>query len=174
MCDAIGLAAETLGPIELKVGVSADDWPAFAGASRRLSGGGIRTACASAHEVLRASRVSLAASGIVLLEACLLDAPVVMTYRIDPASRWVAYHILRLHEKLPHLALPNLVAGERIVPELVQESATPAGMAEEICRLARDANARQRMRDGYGRVRAALGRKGVTRAVAQDILDIVS
>jgi lipid-A-disaccharide synthase len=123
--------------------------------------------------VLSRSRVTLAASGSVLLEACLLDAPVVMTYRIDPASYWIAYHFLRIHEKLPHYALPNLVARERIIPEMVQRDATPARMAEAVCRLIVDEEARQRTRDGYRRVRDALGAPGVTRAIARDILDVL-
>ena len=174
MCDAMRLAAAALGPIDIRVGVPSEPWPDSADAARRLAGRGIRVTMAHAHEVLRQSRVTLAASGIVLLEACLLDAPVVMTYRIDRASYWIAHHVLRLHEKLPHLALPNLLARERVVPERVQRDATAGGLAEEICRLARDGDARRRMREGYRRVRAALGQKGVTRAIARDMLDIVA
>lgn len=174
MCDAMSLTAAALGPIDLRVGVASAQWPGLTDVARHLAGRGIRVTTADAQEVFRQSRVTLAASGIVLLEACLLDAPVVMTYRIDPASHWIAYHVLRLHEKLPHLALPNLLAHERIVPELVQRDATPGGMAEEVCRLARDGDARRRMREGYRRVRAMLGPKGVTRAIARDILDIVA
>jgi hypothetical protein len=56
----------------------------------------------------------------------------------------------------------------------VEQDAVPAKMAEEVCRLVQDEEARRRMRDGYRRVRDALGSPGVTRAIARDILDIVA
>jgi lipid-A-disaccharide synthase len=173
MFEAANIVAERVGPIDLLVALASDRADGLVGQASGALGSGIRLMRTDTRRVLCGSSVTLAASGSVLLEACLLDAPVVMTYRIDPASYWIAYHFLRIHEKLPHYALPNLLAHERIVPELVQRDAVPARMAEEVCRLVPDADARGRMRDGYRKVREALGRTGATRAIARDILDAV-
>jgi lipid-A-disaccharide synthase len=173
MCDAMNIAAAAMGPIHVRVGLASDRWADALERARRLVGPRVRLTRATAEEALTKSSVSLAASGSVLLEACLLDAPVVMTYRLDRATHWIGYHFLRIHEKLPHYALPNLIARERIIPEIVEGEAVPERLAEAVCRLAQDADARRRMRDGYRRVRAELGSPGVTRAVARDILDLV-
>jgi lipid-A-disaccharide synthase len=173
MCEAANLVAAAIGPLHVRLGLSSERWAAAVGRARRLLGPQVTITQATAADVLTASRVTLAASGSVLLEACLLDAPAVMTYRIDRLSYWIAHQFLRIDEKLPHYAMPNLLARERIVPELVQRDAVPALMAEAVCRLATDAGARQRMFEGYWRVRAALGEKGSTREIARDILAIL-
>jgi lipid-A-disaccharide synthase len=174
MCEAMNLVEAAVGPLDLRLGLASQQWADIADGARRILRRGARLTQASATQVLAASRVTLAASGSVLLEACLLDAPAVMTYRLDRATHWVGYYFLRIPEKLPHYALPNLIARDRIVPELVEQDAVPVKMAEEVCRLVRDEEARRRMRDGYRRVRDALGSPGVTRAIARDILDIVA
>jgi lipid-A-disaccharide synthase len=173
MFEAVNLVAERVGRLDLLVGLASGQAAGLVERAGRTFGPRVRVLPADTRRVLAESSVTLAASGSVLLEACLLDAPVVMTYRIDPASYWIAYHFLRIHEKLPHYALPNLLAHERIVPELVQQDAVPARMAEEVCRLVEDAGARDRMRAGFRRVREALGRAGATRAIARDILAVV-
>jgi lipid-A-disaccharide synthase len=173
MFEAAHLIAERVGSIDLLVALASDRTDDLVARASGKLGAGIRFVRTDTRRVLAGSTVTLAASGSVLLEACLLDAPVVMAYRIDPASYWIAYHFLHIHEKLPHYALPNLLAHERIVPELVQQDAVPARMADEVCRLVPDAAARGRMRDGYRKVREALGRTGATRAIARDILDAV-
>lgn len=173
MCDAMNIVAASMGPIHVRMGLASERQADAVERARGRLGPCVRLTRTCAAEALTSSLVSLAASGSVLLEACLLDAPVVMTYRLDRATHWIGYHFLRIHEKLPHYALPNLIARERIIPEIVEREAVPERLAAEVCRIARDAGARRRMREGYRQVREALGSPGVTRAVARDILDIV-
>ncbi len=173
MCEALNLVAADAGPLHVRLGLASAQSDGTAVRTRRLLDPRVALTRADAADALAASRVTLAASGSVLLEACLLDAPVVMTYRIDRASYWIAHTFMRVDEKLPHYAMPNLLARERVVPEFVQRDAVPARMAEAVRRLATDAGARHRMREGYRRIRAALGEKGATRAIARDILTLL-
>ncbi|MGE3771701.1 MAG: lipid-A-disaccharide synthase [Gammaproteobacteria bacterium] len=81
-----------------------------------------------ASELLAAADVALLASGTVTLEAALSGTPAVVAYRLAPLSWWW----LRRAVKVPHVALPNLLLGERLLPELLQDAATPAALADAL------------------------------------------
>lgn len=81
-----------------------------------------------ATELLAAADVALLASGTVTLEAALSGTPAVVAYRLAPLSWWW----LRRAVKVPHVALPNLLLGERVLPELLQDSATPTALADAL------------------------------------------
>ena len=78
-----------------------------------------------AHEVMRAADLLLAVSGTVTLEAAILGTPLVITYRLGTLT-WL---LARLLVRVRFIGLPNLVAGEGIVPELIQLTATPERLA---------------------------------------------
>jgi lipid-A-disaccharide synthase len=127
----------------------------------------------NAHEVLDAADVSLAASGTVLLEAVMLDAPAIMTYRIDHLTRLYAKYVLRVRDRLRFYSMPNILVDDEVIPELVVERATPDEMARAIVTYATDVTARERMKAGYARVRARLGQPGVAARVAAELVGIV-
>ena len=89
------------------------------------------------------------------------DVPAVASYRVDALTYLVAKHGMRLQARIPAYTLPNLIAGEPIVPELIQHDVTAAGVARAAIRLLTDEGAREVMRAGYARVRGALGVPGV-------------
>jgi lipid-A-disaccharide synthase len=94
-----------------------------------------------AHEVLIASDLALAKPGTVTVEAMLLDRPMVVFGRAHP----ITAALVRRMVSVPWLAMPNLIAGAAIVPELLQEQATPARLADAVVSLLdRDAAAAQR------------------------------
>ena len=107
-------------------------------------------------EVLRGCDLAWVASGTAVLEAALVGVPQVMFYVVSAAQfrlakRW-------LPESLLHsIALPNLVLGRRLVPELLQSDFTPDRLTEETVRLLDQEADRERMRTGYEELRAALG-----------------
>jgi lipid-A-disaccharide synthase len=80
----------------------------------------------------------------------------------------LSYQIARRLVKVPHIALANLVAGARVAPEFVQEAATPEALAAELMALLDPQSAeRERMRDGWARVREVLGAPGAAERVAE-------
>jgi lipid-A-disaccharide synthase len=92
------------------------------------------------HEALAAADIALVASGTATLEAALFKTPMVITYRQSP----ITWAVMRALLYLPYLGLPNILAGERLVPELVQDHATPAALSAALLDLWRDAAAKRR------------------------------
>jgi lipid-A-disaccharide synthase len=92
------------------------------------------------HEALAAADLALVASGTATLEAALFKTPMVIAYRQSP----VTWAIMRSMLYLPYVGMPNILAGERLVPELLQDEATPAALSAALEGLLRDAPARRR------------------------------
>lgn len=79
-------------------------------------------------ELLAAADVALLASGTITLEAALSGTPAVVAYRLAPLSYWWLQRAVRV----PHIALPNLLFGARVLPELLQQQATPAALCAAL------------------------------------------
>ena len=116
-----------------------------------------------------AADLALNKSGTVNLELALRGVPQVVAYRVSRPTAWVAKTILRFH--VDHISPVNLVVGERLVPELLQDELTPDSVVEAALPLLEDPAARQRVSDGYRHMRELLGEPGVTRRAASAILD---
>ncbi|HEX9684826.1 MAG TPA: lipid-A-disaccharide synthase [Burkholderiales bacterium] len=115
-----------------------------------------------AHEAMAASDVVLAASGTATLEAALLKRPMVITYRAAPLS--VLLH--RTQSYLPYVGLPNILAGEFIVPEFLHDEATPENLAQAVTNLLFDPIMRQRLEVRLGRLLTELRRDAAGAAAA--------
>lgn len=147
--------------------------------SRQLDKAGVRALVIPAADADRlkpalcaAADLALAKSGTVNLELALRGVPQVVVYRVSGLTAFVARRILRF--SVPHISPVNLVLGERLVPELLQADLT----AEAIVRAARPLLQRgsaphASMLEGYARLRAVLGKPGVTRRAASAILNLV-
>ncbi len=98
------------------------------------------------------SEVALAASGTVTIEAALLGTPMVTFYRLSGLSWLLGKSLV----DVPFYSMVNLVAGRRVVPELIQNEMTGERLAAETSRLLEDAEARQRMRQDLSEVAAKL------------------
>ncbi|HSD50241.1 MAG TPA: lipid-A-disaccharide synthase [Candidatus Methylomirabilis sp.] len=121
------------------------------------------------HEVIRASDLLLAVSGTVTLEAAILGTPMVITYRMGLLSAIVIGLLIRVR----HIGLPNLVAGEGIVPELIQLQATPARLAAAASEILNSPERRARMRSALAEVRGRLGTPGATERAAREVLALL-
>jgi lipid-A-disaccharide synthase len=112
-----------------------------------------------------ASDVALVKSGTATLEAGLMRRPMVVAYK----TSWLTYLVGRMLVKVAHVALVNLLAGRRLVPELLQKEAHPARMAEEVERLLGDRAACELQVAGLVGVRQRLGQPGAAKRVAEEV-----
>jgi lipid-A-disaccharide synthase len=94
-----------------------------------------------ARDALAAADIALVASGTATLEAALLKKPMVVTYKMARAS----YQLMRRMGYLPYVGLPNILAGEFVVPELLQDDATPENLAQALLNTLNDAVLRERI-----------------------------
>jgi lipid-A-disaccharide synthase len=98
------------------------------------------------------SRAGIIASGTATVEAAMMETPFVMVYRVTPLT----YLLGRWTVKVPRFAMVNLIAGEEVVPELVQQDFTPERVTSELKRIIPDGAPRQKMIDGLRRVKRLL------------------
>lgn len=116
-----------------------------------------------------ASDAALVKSGTSTLETALMLRPMVVVYRLS----WLSYLVAKLMVKLAHFALVNILAGRRLVPELLQREASPERMAGEVERLLPDGPDRRAQLAGLAEVRASLGTPGAARRVAEEIVGVL-
>ncbi len=95
------------------------------------------------------SRAGIIASGTATVEAAIMGTPFVMVYRVSPLT----YFLGRSRVKVPHFAMVNLIAGEEIVPELVQQDFTADNVVARLNQILPDGFARSKMIEGLARVR---------------------
>jgi len=98
------------------------------------------------------SRAGIIASGTATVEAAMMSTPFVMVYRVTPLT----YLLGRSRIKVPHFAMVNLIAGEEIVPELVQRDFTTENVVGRLNEILPDGPPRERMSNGLARVKARL------------------
>jgi lipid-A-disaccharide synthase len=116
----------------------------------------------AAYDALAAADCAIVASGTATVEAALLGTPMVVIYRVAPLTAWV----LRRMVRTPFFSMVNLVAGHRVVPELIQDDFTSAAVAAEARRLLDSPAARAEMKRGLAEVRAKLGSGGAIERAA--------
>lgn len=121
----------------------------------------------------RNARAALAASGTVTLELALSGVPMVAAYRLHAVETVIA-RLIRLQARLPSVILANLVLGENIVPELLQEDCTPAKLAAALEPLVADTPERRRQIEAYRRLDDIMAVGGTTPSAeaASIVLDI--
>ena len=119
-----------------------------------------------ADTVLAAADVALTASGTATVQTALHDTPMVVVYRVSPMT----YRLGRRLVKLDTFAMVNLIAGERIVPELIQDAFTPEAVANEAVSILTDGERARRIREGLATVRQRLGGPGASRRAAEAIV----
>lgn len=127
----------------------------------------IRCAEGEFQEVLRASDVIVVASGSATLQVALAQTPMVIVYKVSPLTFWIARRLVHLHS----IGLVNIVAGRRIVPELLQEEVSPERICAEVGALLKDDSARERMRRELKEVAERLGAAGASSRAANIILE---
>jgi len=109
------------------------------------------------------------ASGSATLEAALLGCPMVIIYKLN----WVTYWLARVLVKIKLYGLVNIVAGEEVVPELIQSKATVKNITKEVVTIMYDSERRENLRSRLLKVRKSLGDPGVLDRVAESMIDFI-
>jgi lipid-A-disaccharide synthase len=123
-----------------------------------------------ADDVLVASDVVITASGTATIQCALHEKPMVVVYRVSPLT----YRLGKPFVHVDTFAMPNLVAGRRIVPELIQDDFTPERTADEAIALLTDKNKRAEMCAALFKVREQLGSPGATARAADTVLEVAT
>ena len=112
----------------------------------------------------------MVASGTATVEAALAGTPTVIVYRVSPLSFLVA----RLLIRVSHVGMANLLAGERLFPELIQEEFTSERLAREVVGLILDRERLEKIHLGLARVVQSLGGPGASRRAARVAFELIA
>ena len=121
------------------------------------------------YDVMNISDLLITASGTATLEGAVVGTPMVIIYKVSMLSYWIGRALIHVD----HIGLVNLVAGRRIVPELIQKEANPRRIAEEALRILKDPARSQEMRRAMAEVRQHLGGPGATERAARIVYSLV-
>ena len=133
-------------------------WPAHARPPLVLTG--------ASDDVLANADAAIVASGTVTVQAALHRCPMVVVYRVAPLTYRIGKPLIRVDT----YAMVNLVAGRRVVPELIQDAFTPEAAAAETLRLLQDTDYANRMKQDLSEVRTRLGSHGASRRAAEAVV----
>lgn len=120
------------------------------------------------YDLMGIAGAAVAASGTVTLEAALMGLPTVIIYKVAGLT----YFLGKFLVKIPHIGLPNIVAGRKIVPELLQDDVNAATIAAAVRQLLTDQAYRKTVLADLESVRLSLGSSGAVERVAQVVLSV--
>jgi lipid-A-disaccharide synthase len=130
----------------------------------------IRVVEDATYDALGSADVAIVSSGTATVEAALMDTPMIVVYRLAPLTAAIARWLVRT----PMFAMVNLIAGKRVVPELVQNDFTPERVGNEVIRLLDSEEARFEVRQGLASVREKLGPPGAIERAADIIAGMLA
>ena len=114
-----------------------------------------------AHVAMMAADAVLVASGTATLEAALLKCPMVITYKMSPLT----WRMMQRKKYQPYVGLPNILAGRFIVPELLQDDATPENLSQAVSNLVSDRSTIDKLNHAFSRMHIELKQNTAERAV---------
>lgn len=122
------------------------------------------------YDLMNIADVGIAASGTVTLEASLMGLPTVIVYRVAPMT----YMLGKMLVKIPHISLPNIIAGREIVPELLQGAVNADTMARYTLEILLNKGVKDQILRDLDEVKKKLGECGAVRRVAETILAVAA
>ena len=130
---------------------------------------GIQLIQGETYDVMNSCDTLIIASGSATLEAGILGCPMVIVYKLNPLTHWLADCLI----KIPLVGLVNIVAGEEVVPELIQHKVTAENISSEVLAMLRTPEKEQAVRERLLKIRKSLGEPGVMKLVAKRIADFM-
>jgi lipid-A-disaccharide synthase len=134
----------------------------------QAGGDGIAVVEGETDAVLSSADIALTASGTATVQSALHDTPMVIVYRVSALTYLLARRLVTVDT----FGMVNIIAGEKIVPELIQDALTPEAVAAEAVSMLTDRARHARIREGLARVRQRLGGPGASRRAAEAILAV--
>ena len=122
----------------------------------------------SIDRVFKQSRMVIAASGTVTLEAALYGMPTVIIYKVSPLSYWIGKRLI----KVKHIGIANLIANKELQPELIQDDASPQIIAHTVTAMINDPERLRQMQKELVGIRDLLGGAGASDRVARIALSL--
>jgi lipid-A-disaccharide synthase len=121
-------------------------------------------------KIFERSSVVIAVSGTVTLESAISGTPMVIIYKVSPISYWLGRAMIQVK----HIGLVNLITGKEIVPELLQDQASPARIADTVYNMLDNASDLEKLRHQLLQVKDALGGPGASQRVADIAIGMLS
>ena len=122
------------------------------------------------REIMAHSHAACVVSGTATVETALFGTPSVIAYKTNPLTYWIAKQVVRV----PYIGMVNILAGDRIVNELIQNQVTPENLAQEMESLIYDKTRRNTMIANLQQIRSQLGQPGAGQRVAEKILELAN
>lgn len=129
----------------------------------------IRVLDSNRYDLMAACDAAVAASGTVIMELAILGIPTVAAYRVSPRT----YFLGRMLTNLKSFTLVNLIAGRNIIPELLQDQATPVNIARELALILDAEDVRNKIVQGLEEVRQKIGRPGASKRAAEIAFELM-
>jgi lipid-A-disaccharide synthase len=121
-----------------------------------------------AHDAMIVADGVLVASGTASLEAALLKRPMVITYKMSALTFWLA----KRKQYLPYVGLPNILSGKFVVPELLQNDATPENLAQALLNLVANKQAVTELEERFMDLHLML-KQGAADKAAQAVISVL-
>jgi len=121
------------------------------------------------YDVMNISELLIVASGTATLEAAILGKPMIIIYKLSLPTYWVGRAMVRVN----YIGLVNLVAGEGIVPELIQKDVNPQTISREALRILKDSSLQKKMVESMREVRQRLGNPGAAQRAAHIVMSLL-